>query len=575
MVSAEFRVQKDGGGAPDVRRHPLTAEPFWLGRDESCDLILDAASISRRHVALRIRDEQLEVTDFSSNGTLVNDSLLSKASRRLPMFDPVQLVLGPYRLVINCGQASDSVSAQPSAAAVPVVRTPSPQSAVAKPSQSRRPQLSMAELPPVRSRSSGVESPLLRRRIQRQLLDNLDLPTLDRHALADPSLREKVVNALRRIVVQLASELPAHADRELLIQELTNEALGLGPLEDLLADPDISEIMVVDPQTIFVERRGRLEMTGTRFTDNESVRAAIERIVTPLGRRIDESTPLVDARLKDGSRVNAVIPPLAIKGPCITIRKFAKTPLTIKDLISFGAMTDRIARFLDRAVRVRRNIVISGGTGSGKTTLLNVLSASIPESERVVTIEDAAELQLAQTHVVSLESRPANLEGKGEYSIRDLVKNALRMRPDRIVVGECRGGEAIDMLQAMNTGHEGSMTTTHANSPKEAIARIETLCLMAGMDLPIRAIRSQIAASVHIILQQTRLSDGSRRVTSVAEVCGIGDDGEIEINEIFAYVRTGTSPKGKIEGEFRATGYLPTFLDQFITNGLVEDGEYL
>jgi pilus assembly protein CpaF len=284
---------------------------------------------------------------------------------------------------------------------------------------------------------------------------------------------------------------------------------------------------------------------------------------------------LVDARLKDGSRVNAVIPPLAIKGACITIRKFSKKPLTMNDLIGFGAVTPRIAKLLERAVKTRKNIVISGGTGSGKTTLLNVLSAAIPERERIVTIEDAAELQLNQPHVVSLESRPPNMEGKGEFSIRDLVRNALRMRPDRIVVGECRGGEAIDMLQAMNTGHEGSMTTTHANSPREAVSRLETLSLMAGLDLPVRAIRAQIAASVHLIVQQSRFSDGSRRITNVAEVMGIDDQGEIELHEIFGYYRTGTGPKGEVLGEFRASGYLPSFVDDIIAMGLAEKGDYL
>ena len=315
-------------------------------------------------------------------------------------------------------------------------------------------------------------------------------------------------------------------------------------------------------------------LSETRFTDDERVRAVIERIVTPLGRRIDESSPLVDARLKDGSRVNAVIKPIALRGSCITIRKFAKVPLTLEKLISYGSLTERMGRFLTRCVHAKKNIVISGGTGSGKTTLLNVLSGAIPPDERIVTIEDAAELQLKQPHVVSMETRPANLEGRGEYTIRDLVKNALRMRPDRIVVGECRGGEALDMLQAMNTGHDGSLTTTHANSPEEAISRLETLVLMTSLELPMRAIREQIASSVQIIVQQSRLSDGSRRVTAISEIIGIDrSTTEIELRPIFQYVRTGTSAKGKVEGEFRATGYLPSFLPMFIVMGLVKKGE--
>jgi pilus assembly protein CpaF len=331
--------------------------------------------------------------------------------------------------------------------------------------------------------------------------------------------------------------------------------------------------MVVDPETIYVERMGKIELSETKFTDDERVRAVIERIVTPLGRRIDESSPLVDARLKDGSRVNAVIRPIALRGSCITIRKFSRTPLTLEKLVGFGALTERMTRFLVRSVIAKRNIVISGGTGSGKTTLLNCLSGVIPSNERIVTIEDAAELQLKQPHVVSLETRPANLEGRGEYTIRDLVKNALRMRPDRIVVGECRGGEALDMLQAMNTGHDGSLTTTHANSPEEAIGRLETLVLMAGLDLPQRAIRDQIASSVHLIVQQSRLSDGSRKVTAITEITGIADNGDIEMRPIFQFLRTGTGPGGKVIGDFRATGYLPSYLQDFIVMNLVKPGE--
>ncbi len=414
----------------------------------------------------------------------------------------------------------------------------------------------------------------LRREIHKLLLEHLDLATIDAKKLDDPSMRPKVLNALRRIVANLESRIPREIDRDTLIGELADEALGLGPLERFLADPTISEIMVVDPNSIYIEQHGKIILSSARFTDDERVRAVIERIVTPLGRRIDESSPLVDARLKDGSRVNAVIRPIALRGSCITIRKFAKIPLTLQKLESFGSITERMGRFLTRCVHAKKNIVISGGTGSGKTTLLNVLSGAIPADERIVTIEDAAELQLKQPHVVSMETRPANLEGRGEYTIRDLVKNALRMRPDRIVVGECRGGEALDMLQAMNTGHDGSLTTTHANSPEEAITRLETLVLMAGVDLPVRAIREQIASSIHVIVQQSRLSDGSRKVTAISEVIGLErDTGEIELRPIFEFVRTGTGPKGQVIGDFRATGYLPSFLQTFIVMGLVKRGE--
>ena len=414
----------------------------------------------------------------------------------------------------------------------------------------------------------------LRREIHKLLLEHLDLATLDPSKLDDPSMRPKVLGALRRIIKKIDHRIAAGLDRDRLIGELADEALGLGPLERFLADPNINEVMVVDPNTIFVEQGGKLVKVDSRFTDDERVRAVIERIVTPLGRRIDESSPLVDARLKDGSRVNAVIRPIALRGSCITIRKFAKVPLTVEKLIGFGTLTEPMARFLRRSVMAKKNIVISGGTGSGKTTLLNVLSSAIPPEERIVTIEDAAELQLHQPHVVSLETRPANMEGKGEYTIRDLVRNALRMRPDRIVVGECRGGEALDMLQAMNTGHEGSMTTTHANSPEEGIARLETLALMAGVDLPARAIRDQIAKSIHLVVQQSRFPDGTRKITAITELVGIDEtDGSIELRPIYRFERTGTGPGGKVVGQFQATGYLPSFLDEFIVTGLIKPGE--
>jgi pilus assembly protein CpaF len=434
--------------------------------------------------------------------------------------------------------------------------------------------------PPVRSaidaqaeRKAAEDDIALRREIHRQLLEHLDLAAIDASKLEEPSMRPKVLTALRRIVKMLEARLSPGANQDKLVGELADEALGLGPLERFLADSTVTEVMVVGPDAIYIEREGRLVRTDARFTDDERVRAVIERIVTPLGRRIDESSPLVDARLKDGSRVNAVIRPIALRGSCITIRKFSRTPLTLEKLISFNAISEQMGRFLVRCVIAKRNVVISGGTGSGKTTLLNVLSGAIPEDERIITIEDAAELQLEQPHVVSLETRPANMEGKGEYTIRDLVRNALRMRPDRIVVGECRGGEALDMLQAMNTGHDGSLTTTHANSPTEALTRLETLALMAGVDLPSKAIRDQIANSIHVIVQQSRFADGTRKITQVAEVGGLDDDGTIELIPIFEYVRTGTGPDGAILGQFRATGYLPSFLDQFIVMGLVKPGE--
>ena len=547
MTALELKFEITG---PSQKTWSLTRTgpgPFWVGRDEDCDVQLGFPNISRKHVSVERTGEGLRFTDTSSNGTLLNGSHLFRASRVVPEHQGT-LRIGDFR--IRLWTANE-----------PVVAARPP---VAHASASVAPVVSVTA-----AAGPSIET---RRAIHRKLLAHLDLASLDRKKLDPVAMRPKVASALRRIVAELGADAPPEAEREALVQELADEALGLGPLERLLADPEVSEIMVVDPLTIFVERRGKLTLSGLRFTDEDSVRAVIERIVTPLGRRIDESAPLVDARLRDGSRVNAVIPPLALKGPCITIRKFSKSPLAMADLVGFGSLTADMARFLECAVEVKKNIVISGGTGSGKTTLLNVLSGAIPEHERIVTVEDAAELRLAQRHVVSLEVRPANLEGKGEYSIRDLVKNALRMRPDRIVVGECRGGEAIDMLQAMNTGHEGSLTTTHANSPREAMARIETLCLMAGLELPVQAIRRQIASSIHLVVQQARLSDGSRRVTSVAEVVGLGDDGEVALREIFAFKVGKRDSQGRIEGTFTATGYLPSFLDEFLAHGFADAG---
>jgi pilus assembly protein CpaF len=423
--------------------------------------------------------------------------------------------------------------------------------------------------PPPKVTPATIE---LRREIHRLLLENLDLARLDQKKMYDPSTRARVLTALRRVVRNLDARIPPEIDRDVLVGELADEALGLGPLERFLSDPNVTEVMVVNAETIYVETGGRLVRTDARFTDDERVRAVIERIVTPLGRRIDESSPLVDARLPDGSRVNAIIRPLALRGSCITIRKFARTPLTMDKLVAMGSLTPTMGLFLMRSVLAKKNVLISGGTGSGKTTLLNVLSAAIPESERIVTIEDAAELQLSQPHVVSLETRPANMEGRGEYTIRDLVRNALRMRPDRIIVGECRGGEALDMLQAMNTGHEGSLTTTHANSPHEALARLEILALMGGLDLPAQAIRKQIASSIHVIVQIARLSDGTRKVVSISEASDVEEDGVIEERPIFEFVRKNMAGD-RVVGDFRSTGYLPSFLDQFIVLGLIKPGE--
>jgi len=385
----------------------------------------------------------------------------------------------------------------------------------------------------------------------------------------DVSRTDEVRQTIQDLFDQVLTQeniILSRPERERLFEGIVAEILGFGPLEPLLADENVSEIMVNGPEKVFVERKGKLSKTNIIFENNEHVMKVIDRIVSPLGRRVDESSPYVDARLPDGSRVNAIIPPLALNGPTLTIRKFEKDPLTIDDLIRFGSLSPEVAEFLKACVMARLNMVVSGGTGSGKTTLLNVLSSFIPNDERIITVENAAELQLRQEHVVTLESRPPNIEGKGEVTIRDLVINTLRMRPDRIVVGECRAGETLDMLQAMNTGHDGSLTTAHANSPRDVLSRLETMCLMAGMDLPVRAIREQVAAAVDLIVQQARLRDGTRKVTSVTEVQGMEGD-VIVMSDIFVFEQQGIE-NGKIIGRLKPTGIRPKFSERIEVAGI-------
>lgn len=385
------------------------------------------------------------------------------------------------------------------------------------------------------------------------------------HRDDDPGKKEYIRSVIES-VINLRGGSISRADRSRLITELYNDIVGLGPLESLLADPEISEIMVNGPERVYVETRGKIHLTNVKFRDDTHVMNVINRIVASVGRRIDESSPMVDARLADGSRVNAIIPPCALSGPTITIRKFSATPLTVADLIRFGSLSPQMVTFLEACVKARLNIVVSGGTGSGKTTLLSVLSAYIPEDERIVTIEDAAELQLRQEHVITLESKPANVEGTGAVTIRDLVRNALRMRPDRIVVGEVRSGESLDMLQAMNTGHDGSLTTAHANSPRDLMSRLETMVLMSGFDMPIRAIREQIASALDVVVQQSRLRDGSRKITSISEVVGMEGD-TITLQDIFVYRPTGFGPDGT-GGGFLPTGIRPGFAEKMADNGV-------
>ncbi|MCR4441600.1 MAG: CpaF family protein [Peptococcaceae bacterium] len=400
--------------------------------------------------------------------------------------------------------------------------------------------------------------------MDRELKENRDK---NKPVMAPGELGCRIEEMVNAILDREASNL-TRVERQRVTAEIMDEVLGLGPIEQLIKDPEISEVMVNGPHQIFVERKGRLEKVNACFRDNEHVMRIIDKIVSPLGRRIDESMPMVDARLPDGSRVNAVIPPLSLIGPVITIRKFSRDPLTIHDLIRFGTLTPQMAAFLEACVRGRLNIVISGGTSSGKTSTLNVLSSFIPGNERIVTIEDAAELQLRQEHVITMESRPPNIEGKGEITIRDLVRNSLRMRPDRIVIGEVRSGEALDMLQAMNTGHNGSLTTGHANSPRDMLARLETMVLMAGMDLPVRAIREQMASAIDLIVHQARLRDGSRKITSITEVLGM--EGEvITLQDIYRFESEGSDDRGRLKGRFRATGVRPRCADKLLLAGVV------
>ncbi len=397
----------------------------------------------------------------------------------------------------------------------------------------------------------------LKQRVQNRVIAELD-PRMD---LTDAERVRRTLEETFLSVLESEGIVLSRIERHRLFEAIVAEILGYGPIEPLLKDDTVTEIMVNGPKQVWVERNGKLEKTNIQFDDDDHVMRIIDRIVSPLGRRIDESSPMVDARLPDGSRINAVIPPISLVGPCLTIRKFSRDPLTVDDLIRFGTMTPEIAQFLEACVKARLNIVVSGGTGSGKTTLLNVLSSFIPGDERIVTIENAAELQLRQEHVVTLESRPPNIEGKGEVTIRDLVINALRMRPDRIVVGECRGGEALDMLQAMNTGHDGSMTTIHSNSPRDTLHRLETMVLMAGMDLPVRAIREQIASALDLIIHTARLKDGSRKIVAITEVQGMEGD-VIVLQDIFVFEQTGIE-NGKVIGRIKPTGVRPKFAEKF------------
>ena len=430
-----------------------------------------------------------------------------------------------------------------------------------------------AEEKPKTTKPQQTQDPYreLKIKVHKEVIEKLDQELKgkgkkEQNLLSGEEYTNRVEELIDALVEREAGSLPRN-ERQKITMEIMDEVVGFGPIEPLIRDPEVSEIMVNGPNQVFIERQGKLEKTEVVFRDDKHVLHIIDKIVSPMGRRIDESMPMVDARLPDGSRVNAIIPPLSLVGPVVTIRKFSKDPLTIKDLIRFGTLTPQMATFLEACVKGRLNIIISGGTGSGKTSTLNVLSSFIPENERIVTIEDAAELQLRQEHVITLESRPPNIEGKGTIAIRDLVRNALRMRPERIIVGEVRSGEALDMLQAMNTGHDGSLTTGHANSPRDILSRLETMVMMAGMDLPIRAIREQMASAFDLIVQQTRFKDGTRKITHLTEVVGM--EGEtVTLQDIFLYKTEGIDKRNKTKGNFKATGIMPHFMEKLESAGV-------
>jgi septum site-determining protein MinD len=414
---------------------------------------------------------------------------------------------------------------------------------------------------------------ILKRRIHARLLDSMNIKRLDLKVFSDRKkardLKDRAGAIVSNLLVEeVGSFIPSQEVRKKLIKEILDEALGLGPLEDLLADPDVTDVMVNNKDEIYIERFGKIELTSKKFISNDQVRTIIERIIAPIGRRIDESVPMVDARLTDGSRVNAIISPLSLTGPTLTIRKFRKERYKTADLLNFGALTPAMVDFIRACVLCRKNLIVSGGTGSGKTTVLNALSEYIPEGERIITLEDAAELKLNQRHWIRLESRPPNIEGKGALTIRDLFRNTLRMRPDRIIVGECRGTESLDMLQAMNTGHDGSMTTIHANSTADVLSRLDSMILMSGVELPARAIREMVASAVDVIVHTARLSDGSRKVLGIAEVAGMKDEMHINLNEVFVFKQIGVDHQGKVLGYFTATGYKPSFMDEIRVRGV-------
>jgi pilus assembly protein CpaF len=544
------------------RRHDLAYGVYPVGTDDGNRIVLPGEGIAWRHAIVSFMAEGAWLEDLGSPaGTRLNGE---RVKGRVPWVAGQALEIGSYHLLWQRPADAPVFYIEPEPAA------PQPPPPAPPPPLTPAPAAANKTSAPKSSATEPQTRRAIRKQIHDELVRRLELKRLTASRINEKDLRDRVQATIHAIVQDVQARLPAGVEQEQLAREVFDEAVGLGPLEVLLADNDVTEIMVNGPEQIYVERAGKIQLSERTFMDEESVLAVIERIVAPIGRRIDESQPYVDARLPDGSRVNAIIHPLSLSGPCLTIRKFSREPFRVDDLIKFGTMPRPVADFLKACVRLRRNIVVSGGTGSGKTTLLNVVSSYIPDTERIITIEDAAELRLSQRHVIRLEARPPNIEGRGAVSIRDLVRNALRMRPDRIVVGECRSGEALDMLQAMNTGHEGSLTTVHANTPRDVISRLETMVLMSGMDLPVRAIREQIGAAIHLIVHIARFSDGARKVARITEVVGLEGD-QITMQDIFQYRQTGVDAQGKVQGRFEPTGSVPTFVEDLAARGLSID----
>ena len=529
--------------ADGVREVKLPAAgSISIGRLPESGLRLDAKSVSRRHAELSVKDGVLTLTDVgSSHGTLLNgEKVVPGKGVRLAPGDEIRI--GDFRLVVP---HADMVAPVPAAS---------------------EPAFSSSYADTALLYADGMLA--LQKKIHAIILSRINAGAKAANLAADRDLAQRAEKCLDEVLRELRHEIPETVDPVLFRQALVDELLGYGPIAPMLRDPAVTEIMVNGPDRVFVESKGVLHETGARFINEGHLVQLIKRIVEPIGRHVDDASPMVDARLPDGSRVNAIIPPLALDGASLTIRKFADRKLTTDDLISFGSMTGEMAAFLSEAVRQRQNILVSGGTGSGKTTLLNILSQFIPERERLVTIEDSAELKLSHRNIVRLEARPANIEGKGRVAIRDLVVNALRMRPDRIIVGECRGAEALDMLQAMNTGHDGSLTTAHANNPRDAMSRLENMVMMAGYELPSSAIREQIASAINLVVQQSRLADGSRKIVKIVEVTGREGD-VIQMQDIFEFRQTGFDDQGRIQGYYSATGNIPYFIDELRQRGVL------